>query len=73
MTVSVLESYPCPDSGSNPSLPRQYSGPHDGLRDVRFNGSPENRISAGRINQAIDVGPRIAGINVFKGLLSILA
>jgi len=56
ITLSVLESYPCSDSGSNSSLPRQCSGPHDGLRDVQFNTSPENRISAGRINQAIDVG-----------------
>ncbi|KIM44132.1 hypothetical protein M413DRAFT_443176 [Hebeloma cylindrosporum] len=54
ITVSVLESYPCPDSGSNPALPRQYSGPHDGLLEVQFNGNPENRLSAGRINQAID-------------------
>ncbi|KAF9481450.1 hypothetical protein BDN70DRAFT_528202 [Pholiota conissans] len=54
ITVSVLESYPCQDHGVNPSHPRQYSGNHDGLRDVKFNPNPDNQISIGRINSCID-------------------
>ncbi|PPQ91533.1 hypothetical protein CVT25_008801 [Psilocybe cyanescens] len=54
ITVSVLESYPCQSPGPNSSLARQYSGYHDGLRDVRFNASPENKISAGHISTCID-------------------
>lgn len=55
LTVLVLESYACQDHGSNSSLSRQYSGYHDGLRDLKFNYAPDNRISAGRINNCIDV------------------
>jgi hypothetical protein len=55
LTVSVLENYACQDHGSNSSLPRQCSGYHDGLRDLKFNFAPENRISAGRVNSCIDV------------------
>ena len=51
-SLSVLESL---DHGSNSSLPRQYSGGYDGLRDLKFNFSPENRISVGRVNSCIDV------------------
>ncbi|KDR72831.1 hypothetical protein GALMADRAFT_142561 [Galerina marginata CBS 339.88] len=53
ITVSVLESYPCQNHGPN-SLPRQYSGHHDGLRDVDFNFNPANKITTGRINTCID-------------------
>ena len=54
-TVLVLESYACQDHGSNSSLPRQYSGYHDGLRNLKFNYTPENRISVGIVNSCIDV------------------
>ncbi|KAF8804152.1 hypothetical protein BYT27DRAFT_7259594 [Phlegmacium glaucopus] len=57
LTVSVLESYPSQDHGSNSSFPRQYSGYHDGLRDLKFNFAPENRISPGRVNNCIDTVP----------------
>lgn len=54
-TVLVLESYVSQDLGSNSSLPRQYSGYHDRLRDLRFNYAPENRISIGKVSSCIDV------------------
>ena len=54
-TVLVLESYACQDHGSNSSLPQQYTGYHDGLRDLKFNYTPENRISVGIVNDCIDV------------------
>ena len=54
-TVLVLESYACQDHGSNSSFPQQYSGYHDGLRDLKFNYTPENRISVGIVNGCIDV------------------
>ncbi|KAF8174573.1 hypothetical protein BJ912DRAFT_1046492 [Pholiota molesta] len=54
ITVSVLESYPCQDHGANPSLPRQYSGNHDALGDLKFNHNPDNKISIGRINSCVD-------------------
>jgi hypothetical protein len=54
-TVLVLESYACQDHGSNSPLPQQYSGYHDGLRDIKFNYTPENRISVGIVNDCIDV------------------
>lgn len=53
--MSVLESYPCQDHGSNSSVPRQYISYRDGLRDLKFNYAPENRISVGRINGCLDV------------------
>jgi hypothetical protein len=54
-TVLVLESCACQDHGSNSSLPQQYSGYHDGLRDIKFNYTPDNRISVGIVNDCIQV------------------
>ena len=67
-TVLVLESYACQDQGSNFSLPRQYSDYHDGLRDLKFNYAPENRISVGIVNSCIEV--RIFYVLYIDGTLS---
>lgn len=48
----VLESYP--SQGTPSSFPRQYNGLHEGLRDLRFNGSPDNKLSAAKISSGID-------------------
>lgn len=49
----MLESYP--SQGTQSSFPRQYNGLHEGLRDLGFNGSPDNKLSAAKISSGIDV------------------
>lgn len=49
----VLESYP--SQGTQASFPRQYNGLHEGLRDLRFNGSPDNKLNVAKISTGIDV------------------
>lgn len=48
----VLESYP--SQGTQASFPRQYNGLHEGLRDLRFNGSPDNKLNVAKISTGID-------------------
>lgn len=48
----MLESYP--SQGTQSSFPRQYNGLHEGLRDLGFNGSPDNKLSAAKISSGID-------------------
>ena len=67
-TVLILESYACEDHGPSSSLSHQYSGYHDGLRDLKFNYTPENRISVGIVNGCIDV--RIFYVLYIDGILS---
>ncbi|KAF8966754.1 hypothetical protein BDZ97DRAFT_1917274 [Flammula alnicola] len=41
-------------ANSSAPITVSYSGYHDGLRDVKFNFNPDNKISVGRINSCID-------------------
>jgi len=59
-SVSVIESDPI-DNGANSSAPRQYSGTHDALYNINFNTVSDCRISAGRVNECIDVRTRLFG------------
>ncbi|KAF8907073.1 hypothetical protein CPB84DRAFT_1769434 [Gymnopilus junonius] len=55
ITLSVLESYPSQSLGPNSSIPRQYSGYYDSLHDLTFNPNPANKITAGRVDNCIEI------------------
>ena len=50
----VLESLPLQNREFAP-VPRQYDAPQNGLRDVRLNHDPCNRLTVGKIWNGIDV------------------